>query len=445
MTIGLNLLNPKDRSTPALAALGCDSRRRSDMAGLAPESDVSDPVSAADWLDQAVAASNEGRHEAAQAGFGRALALDPDLGEAHLGLGLSLMAQRQFVPAVAPLRAAAACPEATAIWHGCLAQGLYMTGDFAGSAAAFARAAALEPPSTNARLTHARAATFATMIEGSVDEALAAYPALAGDEAEVLDDLAREAFAILGVFGYAPAAAAVGAWRMARRPDDQIQAYLLAAVSGADLDRAPAAYVAAHFDSFADKFDHQLVELLNYDAPQRLAAMVAAQETRFADILDLGCGTGLSAPALAQFGGRLTGVDLSSGMLERARARGGYDRLVQDEAVAFLQANTAEGAGAYDLVFAADMVIYFGDLAPLFTAAAQALRPGGVLALSTEAALGECDWSLLTSGRFAHGDAYVARAAGPGFALLDQQRILLRHEGLAPIAGTLHVLRRTAD
>lgn len=399
---------------------------------------MSDPESAGAWLDQAVAASNEGRHEAAQAGFARALALDPDLGEAQLGLGLCLMAQRQFVAAVAPLRAAAACPEATAIWHGCLAQGLYMTGDFAGSAAAFERAAALEVPSTNARLTHARAATFAGMIDGRVDEALAAYPALAGDEAEDIDDLAREAFAILGVFGHAPAAAAVGAWRMARRPDDAIQAYLLAAVSGAELDRAPAAYVAAHFDSFADKFDHQLVDLLNYDAPQRLAAMVAAQETRFADILDLGCGTGLSAPALAPFGGRLTGVDLSGGMLERARARGGYDQLVRDEAVAFLQAHPE----TYDLIFAADMVIYFGDLAPLFSAAAQALRPGGVLAMSTETSSDQADWTLLSSGRFSHDDTYVARAASAGFTLLDQQRILLRHEGLAPIEGTLHVLRR---
>lgn len=411
---------------------------------------MSDPESAGTWLDQAVAASNEGRHEAAQAGFGRALALDPDLGEAQLGLGLSLMAQRQFVAAVAPLRAAAACPEASAIWHGCLAQGLYMTGDFAGSAAAFERAAALEVPSTNARLTHARAATFAAMIKsavegGSVEAALAAYPALAGDEAEDLDDLAREAFAILGVFGHAPAAAAVGAWRMARRPDDAIQAYLLAAVSGAELDRAPAAYVAAHFDSFADKFDHQLVDLLNYDAPERLAAMVAAHSASrgasFADILDLGCGTGLSAPALAPFGGRLTGVDLSGGMLERARARGGYDQLVQDEAVAFLQAHPE----TYDLIFAVDMVIYFGDLAPLLAAAARALRPGGLLALSTEASSDQADWSLLSSGRFSHADAYVARAAGPGLLLLDQQRILLRHEGLAPIEGTLHVLRRTAD
>ena len=235
---------------------------------------MTDEISAEDWLQQAVIASNQGLHPQAREAFSRALSIDPTLGEAMLGLGLSLMATRDFSDAVMPLRQAAATPDAPAIWHACLAQGLYMTGDFAGCAEAFERAAALEPLATNARLTHARARTFASMIQGSVDDALARYPALAGDEAEDIEVIAREAFAILGVFGHAPAAAAVGAWRLARSPDDQIQAYLLQAVSGAAVDRAPAAYVEAHFDSFADNFDHQLVDLLNYRAPERMAQLI---------------------------------------------------------------------------------------------------------------------------------------------------------------------------
>lgn len=399
---------------------------------------MTEEISAEDWLALAVVASNEGRHLEAREAFARALSLDPTQGEALLGLGLSYMATRDFGDAVEPLREAAATPEAPAIWHACLAQGLYMTGDFKGCAEAFERAAALEPLATNARLTHARARTFASLIEGSADEALAAYPALAGEEAEDIETIAREAFAVLGVFGHAPAAAAVGAWRLARNPDDHIQAYLLQAVSGASVDRAPAAYVEAHFDSFADNFDRQLVDLLNYRAPERMAELVASHADRFADILDLGCGTGLSAPALARFGGRLTGVDLSRGMLDRAEARGGYDALIQAEAVAFLESHPA----AFDLIFAADMVIYFGDLSDLFRGAEKALRPGGVLTLSTEA--GTEGWTLLSSGRFSHADAYVAQAAGPGFQLLAQERIPLRHEGTAPVEGTLHVFRRSA-
>lgn len=399
---------------------------------------MADEISADDWLQQAVIASNEGRHPQARDAFARALDLEPDLGDALLGLGLSYMATRDFKAAVAPLRQAAGTPDAPAIWHACLAQGLYMTGDFAGCAKAFEDAAALEPLATNARLTHARAATFACMVEGDVEAALARYPALAGDEAEDIEVIAHEAFAILGVFGHVQAAAAVGAWRLARKPDDHIQAYLLQAVTGATVDRAPAAYVEAHFDSFADNFDRQLVDLLNYRAPERLARLVEAHESRFAEILDLGCGTGLSAPALAGFGGRLTGVDLSRGMLDRAEARGGYDLLVQAEAVAFLDDHPA----AFDMIFATDVVIYFGDLADLFRASAKALRSGGILALSTEVCAE--GWALLSSGRFAHADAYVARMARPDFELLDQEPIPLRHEGLAPVEGTLHVFRRSA-
>ncbi|MFC4443484.1 methyltransferase domain-containing protein [Caulobacter henricii] len=398
---------------------------------------MTDDFSAEDWLQQAVEASNDGRHTEARTAFTRALALDPALGEAHLGLGLSYMATRDFAEAVAPLRAAAATPDAPALWQACLAQGLYMTGDFAGCAEAFERAAALEPLATNARLTHARARTFATMIEGSVEAALERYAALAGEGAEDIEVIAREAFAILGVFGHAEAAAALGAWRLARQPDDQIQAYLLQAVSGAAVDRAPPAYVEAHFDSFADKFDHQLVNLLNYRAPERMAELVARHVGSFGAILDLGCGTGLSAPALAQFGGHLTGVDLSGAMLDHARARGGYDALVQGEAIAFL----TDHPGAFDLIFAADMVIYFGDLSDLFRAAAGALRPGGLFTLSTESGTGT--WTLLSSGRFAHADAYVAQAAGAGWTLLDQESLALRHEGTAPVQGSLHVFQKS--
>lgn len=399
---------------------------------------MADQTSADERLQQAVVASNEGRHEEAREAFTQALALDPDQPEAMLGLGLSCMALRDFPAAVAALRQAAATPQAPAIWHGCLAQALYMSGEFAAAAGAFEVAAALETPGTNARLTHARARALATLIDGSVETAMAQYLDLAGDEAEDLDAIAREAFAVLGVFGHEQAAAGVGAWRLARNPEDHVQAYLQKAVSGEAVDRAPASYVQAHFDRYADSFDQQLVESLNYSAPEQMAQMVAAHADSFVEILDLGCGTGLAAPALARFGGRLIGVDLSQGMLDKAQTRGGYDRLVQADATAFLD----ENPDAFDLVFAADVVIYLGDLTELFRTAHRALRPGGLLALSTEIAAE--GWIFRSSGRFAHSHSYVTQVAQPGFALLEHQTIALRQEGRAVIEGSLHLFRRAA-
>lgn len=399
---------------------------------------MADQTSADERLQQAVLASNAGRHQEAREAFAQALALDPDQPEAMVGLGLSCMALRDFPAAVKALRQAAATPQAPAIWHGCLAQALYMSGEFAAAARAFEVAAALEAPATNARLTHARARALATLIDGSVEAAMAQYLDLAGDEAEDLDAIAREAFAVLGVFGHEQAAAAVGAWRLARNPDDPVQAYLQQAVSGEAVDRAPASFVQAHFDRYADSFDQQLVGSLNYNAPEQMATMVAAHAAGLADILDLGCGTGLAAPALARFSGRLTGVDLSQGMLDKARARGGYHRLVQADATAFLD----ENPDAFDLVFAADVVIYLGDLTELFRTAHRALRPGGLLAMSTETAAE--GWIFRSSGRFAHAHSYVTQVAQPGFALLDHQTIALRQEGRAVIDGSLHLFRRCA-
>ena len=67
----------------------------------------------------------------------------------------------------------------------------------------------------------------------------------------------------------------------------------------------------------------------------RIPAVLAAVSTRFipstaAPILDAGCGGGIQAEALIMLGlGPITGIDLSEGMLEVARAKGTYSDLRQ--------------------------------------------------------------------------------------------------------------------
>jgi predicted TPR repeat methyltransferase len=211
---------------------------------------------------------------------------------------------------------------------------------------------------------------------------------------------------------------------------------MLQVLADPTVSRAPPAYVEAHFDAFAERFDHQLVDLLDYRAPELLADMLADHVEALGEVLDLGCGTGLAAAPLARFGGRLTGVDLSGAMLAKAAERQAYARLVQADAVAFLR----EHAGAFDLIFSADVLIYFGDLTELLAAATQALRPGGWLAISIE--LSDQDWTVLTSGRFAHGEAYVQDLLAPAFDLLARQAIPLRREGAGVAEGGLYVFRR---
>ena len=75
---------------------------------------------------------------------------------------------------------------------------------------------------------------------------------------------------------------------------------------------------------------------MNYRIPEKAFPLLVETGMAFERILDLGCGTGLAAPYLSTFGGHLVGVDISPRMLEKARERKVYNRLIESEAVAYL-------------------------------------------------------------------------------------------------------------
>jgi predicted TPR repeat methyltransferase len=172
----------------------------------------------------------------------------------------------------------------------------------------------------------------------------------------------------------------------------------------------PAAYVARLFDQYAPRFEAHLTEALGYRAPALIAEALAAAapERRFARALDLGCGAGLMGEALRERIDHLTGVDLSPAMIEKARERGVYDALIVGDATATL---IRQPPAAFDLIVAADSLVYIGDLAPLFVAAAAALTADGLIAFSLETMEGE-SFALGASMRFAHSRAYVEATAG---------------------------------
>jgi predicted TPR repeat methyltransferase len=107
----------------------------------------------------------------------------------------------------------------------------------------------------------------------------------------------------------------------------------------------------------------------------------------------------------------LTGVDLSPGMTAKARERGVYDGLIVGDAAALLG---CEPPGAFDLIVAADSLVYAGDLAPLFAALGSALTADGLFAFSVESWAGD-GFRLAPTMRFVHSRSYVeatAREAG---------------------------------
>jgi SAM-dependent methyltransferase len=150
--------------------------------------------------------------------------------------------------------------------------------------------------------------------------------------------------------------------------------------------RASDAYVTSTFDAFAESFDAKLGKL-QYRAPQLVAdalARCAGEHCGHLVALDAGCGTGLCGPLIAPWVAHLTGVDLSAGMIERARGRGVYDELERAELTAYLERHPA----SFDLIVSADTLVYFGPLEQVLAAAAGALRPGGLLIFTAEEAAG---------------------------------------------------------
>ncbi len=220
-------------------------------------------------------------------------------------------------------------------------------------------------------------------------------------------------------------------------PDNPIAQHMHAAYSGQSVPpRASDLYIEQTFNAFAASFDAQLGQL-DYRAPELVADALARMcGTPLGALhgLDAGCGTGLCGPLIEPFLRRLVGVDLSAGMLDRARRRQVYDELVKAEVTDFLERHPA----AYDVVVSTDMLVYFGPLEKVLRAAACALRPDGLLFFTVE------EWTdpdragyrINPHGRYSHSRTHVAGALkAAGFALVEMQGAVLRQERGKPVAG----------
>ena len=396
-----------------------------------------DPCQKHGWLLLASLHNNRQNRVEAEKAFLNALALDKNLADASFGLGLLFFEQNRFEEAVEQLQASLAIKSENPAAHACLGQAFYFLGRFPEAAAALAVAIDAHPENLKMRQRFALLRFLETLIVGDVEEAFAAYESTAGEAKEEPDQVSRTAFHLLSGYGYHEAAIKLGQARLERAPDDPVQLYLLAAVEGKKLDRAPDDYLVDYFNRFAEGFDKQLVEVLGYGVPKELHALLAAADGTFPNILDLGCGTGLAAPLLRPLCERLVGIDLAARMLEKAAERQLYHELIEAEAVAFLSREQE----AFDLVFATDVLVYFGDLSALIAGAARSLHSGGLFAFSIETTK-RADFILLPSGRFAHSHSYIENVSCADFVTLKSAETTVRLEATRPVAGALFILQR---
>jgi predicted TPR repeat methyltransferase len=349
-----------------------------------------------------------GRMEEAAVAYRRALDLRPDDAPTLNNLAVALRSLGQIEEAVALHRRAIALAPRYAEGHFSLGKALRQSGNLDGGIEAFRTAIELDP-------THERA-----------------YTSLG----RLLHRVGRDADAVRLFDGW-----------LKQDPFNPVALHMRAASSGVDVPaRASDGYVKQVFDALARDFDENLRQL-HYQGPQltivALAADAGAPRQSF-DVLDAGCGTGLCGALLRPYARRLVGVDLSSGMLAKARGRRVYDELIQAELTAYL----ASRPQAFDLIVSADTLIYFGDLGPVLAAAASALRAGGRLIFTVESADHDdravcAGYRINASGRYSHREAYLrAELARSGLTVGSITPAVLRQEGGWPVAGYVVVAPR---
>jgi len=226
------------------------------------------------------------------------------------------------------------------------------------------------------------------------------------------------------------------------QPDNKTVNYLLTALQkGEAPDGAPEEYVTNLFDNYAKNYDQHLSKVLKYQVPALLVKelkKVADFNSVNADldILDLGCGTGLSGESLRPFAKHLVGVDLSPKMLRVAKAKNIYDELIAEN----INSVMAQFEKQFDLIVAADVLTYCGNLSQIFHDCARALRPSGLFAFSIEGD-DEEPFHLTQFARYTHHRSYIENLAKEcGFKIISRVEANIREQEGQPVKGELFIL-----
>jgi SAM-dependent methyltransferase len=170
-------------------------------------------------------------------------------------------------------------------------------------------------------------------------------------------------------------------------------------------------WVATYEQTVEDAMDIHLLEVLG-----------AVPWATIRNAADLGCGTGRTGAWLRERGiASIDGVDLTPEMLDRARAREVYERLVEADV-----SSTGLQSGAYDLVTTCLVDEHLADLRPLYVEARRLARPDGTYVL-----VGFHPHFIMASGMPTHYDS----ASGEPVAIETHIHLLSEHVSAGLAAG----------
>ncbi|MGC6404478.1 MAG: tetratricopeptide repeat protein [Candidatus Comchoanobacterales bacterium] len=215
------------------------------------------------------------------------------------------------------------------------------------------------------------------------------------------------------------------------QPDIQ---YILSALKGQPTkpsDQVPEQYTKQLFNRYAHYYDHHLLKVLDYQVPKQLNGLLTEYAPKDANIIDVGCGTGINGSYIKPFAAKLIGIDLAPNMIEYAEKTKLYDELHVNNILTF------KSDEPFNVAILADVLPYVGDLSPLFQQLNQLLKTHGIVIFTAEKSL-KRPWQRNQHARCQHHEDYITSTLQENhFNILEQSTINLRKQMNDTVKGWL--------
>ena len=382
---------------------------------------------------QGAANAGLGQLDDAIEAYNKALAIKPDHVDAYNNMGVALQEQGKLEEAIEACNKALAIKPDYADAYSNMGNALKDQGKLEEAIEACNKALAIKPDYAEAYNNMGNALKGQGKLEEAIvifNEALAIKPDFAEAYNNMGNALKEQGTLEEAIKAYNKA--------LTIKPDYANAKHMLASLTGETTNSAPREYVENLFDRYASKFDHSLVEKLEYNIPKILTNLIIKEHGNgsLGSIVDLGCGTGLTGVVIKQFCSVLEGVDVSNKMLEQAKTKNVYGKLTHADILEYLSNYELD----FDYFIFTDVFVYVGELSEVFRLIKARNKKPGKLVFSTEHTKKD-GFHLEKSGRYCHSKSYIKSLCRKfSYSVSHYSEANLRKEKGVFLTGGLYLL-----